>query len=813
MPRMFWGEQTAVLERVAAKDPLLEILRDVVAMIEKQADGMVCSLLLLDEEEQAIRESVTASLSSEYAKQLIGLEVGPHAGSCGAAAYLRKRVIVEDIATHPNWDAYRQFALPFGLKACWSSPIFSSTGRVLGTFAMYYYTVRTPTDEECRWVDAATHLAAVAIESDRDTSALKRSEARLRAIIERTPDVAIQWYDEEGRITFCNEASRRLFGWTDQAAIGKTLLELGFWTLAEEQRFAQTRAQAAADQLVPPTHFSFRHADGSDGYLLSTVFRIPVSRTEQCYVCMDVDLTDYRRMEAAVRANEVVRARIYDQVADSIFCLKVEPHEQYRFKSVNRAFLQAAGLSEENVVGRLVDEVLAPSSLALAKAKYAESINSRARVSWDEVTRGSDGLRYGEVAVSPVFDDARNCTHLVGTVHDVTERREAEHERRLIELQLQHSQRLQALGTLAGGIAHDFNNLLATIHLNLEMALESVTSGSKVALHLHEVKQAAQHATAMVKQIFAFGRQGEAPRDLLSLAPVVEEAVRLVSVTLKPTIRISTEFASDLPIVRSDSTQVHQAVLNLVTNAAQAIGEASGEIHVSLDAAFVRAEEHRDNADAEDGQYVRLTVRDTGAGMDANTQARAFEPFFTTKELGVGTGLGLSVVHGIVKSHRGFITLESKVGKGTCVCLFFPALTEPARTKKSEPVAPAKEGSLRILFVDDDEALVILARRAFTRLGHRITAHASSLAALEEFRVRADDFDVVVSDVMMPGLDGFALVRELRHIRPEIPVVLMSGVVRPEDERLARELNVSHVFEKPQSLHDLAKLVTRHMAP
>ncbi|MBK8171464.1 MAG: PAS domain S-box protein [Sandaracinaceae bacterium] len=808
---MFWGEQTAVLERVAAKDALAEILRDIVAMIEKQAEGMACSLLLLDDATQTFRTSITASLPNEYAIQLLGLEVGPHAGSCGAAAFLHKRVIVEDIATHPNWKPYRQTALAFGLKACWSTPIISSTGGVLGTFAMYYYTSRAPSPEECGWVDAATHLAAVAIESDRDTTALRQSEERLRAIIERTPDVAIQWYDDAGRVIFYNEASRRLFKWTERGAIGKTLLELGFWTVREEQRFAEARVQAAADQHVAPTQFAFARPDGSDGYLLSTVFRIPLSASEHCYVCMDVDLTEQHRMEASVRANEALRALIYDLVTDIIFYLEVDANQQYRFKSVNHAFLLANGLREDQVVGRLVDEVFAPASLALTKAKYAESIAARGRVSWEEVSRSETGLHYGHVSVSPVHDDAGKCTHLVGTVHDLTERRAAEHERREIEHHLLHSQRLQALGTLAGGIAHDFNNLLAAIHLNLDMALESVASDAKTTANLHEVKQAAQRATAMVKQIFAFGRQGEAPRELLSLQPVVEEAVRLVSVTLKPNVKLRTHFASDLPIVRSDSTQIHQVVVNLVTNAAQAIGDSPGEIDLRLESVFIAAGTRRDLPDADEGPYVQLTVQDTGAGMDMSTQKRVFEPFFTTKASGVGTGLGLSVVHGIVKNHGGFVTLQSEVGKGSTFSLFLPALTELATGKKSGPIEQVRKGSLRILFVDDDEALVILARRAFAHLGHRVTAYCSSQQALEDFRQRAQEFDVIVTDIKMPVLDGPALVRALRQIRPDVRVVLMSGALRPEDEAMAKELNVTRLFEKPQSLYDLAKLVTLYL--
>jgi PAS domain S-box-containing protein len=987
---MFWADQTAILERVAAGAPLGEILKDIIEMIERQAEGMSCSLLLMDDDGVTIRRGAAPTLPVEFMKHLDGLKIGPNAGSCGAAAHRRQRVVVEDISSHPYWEAYRDLALPFGLRACWSTPIFSAERDVLGTFAMYYGECRGPSDAEMAWVDAATHLAAIAIVSDRATkslrrsearakhlarlyamssaineaivrerdvarlyesacriavdhgmarlawiglidessqtavpvahagvaferacpihlnlgpahmacdpavesirkgfpfvcndiardpslywrdiavthalrscavfpmrnggvtagifviysecvgqfgdeetnvlatltediafavesaktaSALRRSEERLRSLIEHTPDVAIQWFNEAGRITFYNQASRRLFGWSEAGALGKSLFDLGFWSSSDELRFGKLREAAAAGGQVAPTQFPFRRVDGSDGFLLSTIFRIPLSDSEYSYVCMDVDLTEHHRMEAAVRAGETLRALIYDCVADVVFYVAVEGDGNYRFHSVNRAFLESTGLREHEVVGRLVDDVIPPSSLVLVKAKYAEAVATQRKVVWEEVSRYPSGVRYGEVTVGPIVDAEGKCTHLVGTVHDVTERRAAESERREIEARLHQTQRLQALGTLAGGIAHDFNNLLLAIHGNVDLLQEMLGAEHGAQEGLLEVKNAAVRATSMVRQILTFSRKDEPQCELLELRPVIEEALSLLSVAIKGGVKLRSDLAQSAPRVYGDSTQVHQTVVNLVTNAVHAIGDAPGVIEVRLDSCVVTPGGRSDAPDLAAGTYARVTVSDDGSGMDPMTLARVFEPFFTTKPSGEGTGLGLSVVHGIMKGHHGAVTVRSELRKGTTFELLFPV---PAAEQASAVIpsgAVERPLAQRILFVDEDEAVVFLARRAFSRLGHSISAHSSSAEALSEFKRQPAAYDVLVADMSTVQLDDAALVRELRGIRPDLQIVATTECIRPEDLPIARELGVQ-ILERPQSLDDLATLIAHHV--
>jgi PAS domain S-box-containing protein len=918
--------QRELLERIANGHSLSDVLDGIVRLIESQADGLLCSVLLLDAEYGCVRHGASPSLPLEYSKLLDGLPIGPTEGSCGAAAYCGEQVIVEDISVHPNWEKYRALALPFGLRACWSTPIFSPERKVLGTFAIYHHECRGPRAAELEWVNAATHLAAVAIlrerseeerrrlvqtlgdrvkeltllhrcsrlmQGGRETEheplrelvevlhetwmppelcearirwmgleiqtprfeqaswrleaplvaganrgaleiayyeerafsaeerdllasvagivsahlergqserALQQSEERLRAVVEHTPDVAIQWYDASGRILFCNRASERLFGWQPGQAIGKTLLELGFFDAREEEVFADCRRAAARGETLPPAEFRYRRLDGTIGVLLSTVFQIPFTKTESCYVCMDIDLTERRRMEEAVRAGETLRALIYSSVEDAIFYLSVEGQRRYRFRSANPAFLEATGLSENGVIGKLVDEVIPEPSLAFALEKYDEALRTGQRVTWEEVTRYSSGVRHGEVTVSPVFDAPGRAAHLVGTIHDVTARRAAEEERRRLEAELQQAQRLQSLGTLAAGIAHDFNNVLAAVQANAELALIDVEDGKECRERIMAVQQASRRATELVRRILTFSRQHVPRREMLDLRATVDEALELVKVTLPAEVALQRRFDA-IPLIEADPVQIHQVVMNLATNAAHALRGRRGSIEVGLSRCAFEADASMPSPDVHQGEYVRLTVRDDGCGMDDVTMKRVFDPYFTTKPEGEGTGLGLSTVHGIVRAHEGAISLASEVGVGTTFSLYFPATAKPS----PPPPAISPVGAGRILYVDDEEALVFLAKRALGRHGYRVTGYSDPVNALQEFRARPAEFDVLITDVSMPGLTGPALAEAVLAVRSDLPVIMLTGCVRDEDCEAAERLGIRHLVPKPLTVEELLR--------
>ena len=398
-------------------------------------------------------------------------------------------------------------------------------------------------------------------------------------------------------------------------------------------------------------------------------------------------------------------------------------------------------------------------------------------------------------------DAAGEPLRLIGVMLDITARKTAE------AAQLR-SQKLEALGTLAGGIAHDFNNILLAIGANAEIGLADAPPGDPVRECLAEIARASTRATDVVRQILAFSGPQDPRRRRLAPRSVVEEALRLLRATIPATVELRADFEPDLPAISADAGQIHQVIVNLATNAAAAIGSRSGRIDFRLDAADV-GELARSLPDLHEGRYVRLTVSDDGRGMDPETLECVFDPFFSTKPPGQGSGLGLAVVHGIVKSHGGAISVASEPGKGATFRLYFPAV----EGRVAEPPRPASEAAPRrhgrVLFIDDEDAVVRAAGRLFATIGYDATVFSDAARALEEFRSRPGDFDVVITDRSMPGVSGFALARDLLAVRPDVPILMTTGYVHPEDEEIARQIGVRELIPKPFSTEQLARALDR----
>ncbi|MGH8178901.1 MAG: PAS domain-containing protein [Steroidobacter sp.] len=398
-------------------------------------------------------------------------------------------------------------------------------------------------------------------------------------------------------------------------------------------------------------------------------------------------------------------------------------------------------------------------------------------------------------------DASGRMVRITGACMDITARRRVEESQR-------NSQKVEALGTLAGGIAHDFNNILLAITGNARLAMVDLPADHPVRGNLMEIDKASARATDLVQRILAFGRQSEPRREVMQLRPTIEEAVKLLRASLPAMIEIRSSFEANLPSVNADSTQIHQVIMNLITNSAHAIGDEAGVVTVSLDAVNV----HDSNSELRQlrpGTYVRLTVSDTGAGMDEATQARIFDPFFTTKPAGQGTGLGLSVVHGIMRSHEGAITVDSAPGQGAAFHLYFPAARPVLRDAPEAPREAVKGRGQRIMYVDDEEALVYLTTRMLQRLGYQVSGFTDPGKALQAFQQSPAGYDVVVTDLSMPGMSGFHFARALLDVRADIAVLMTSGYVRPQDRETARELGVRDLILKPDTIEELGHSLAR----
>ncbi len=365
---------------------------------------------------------------------------------------------------------------------------------------------------------------------------------------------------------------------------------------------------------------------------------------------------------------------------------------------------------------------------------------------------------------------------------ELSQRRHLEHERTEMLLQLQQSQKMEAIGTLAGGIAHDFNNILSAVVGFTELCLFDAEKGSMMSSNLQQVLSAALRAKELVRQILTFSRQSRPETRPVQIKSIINEALRLLRATLPASVEIASDIQSDVHVM-ADPTQLHQVVMNLCTNAGQAMVDEGGRLNVELRNIEI---DQRSSADYEDivpGYYVELTVTDNGSGMTEATLGRIFDPFFTTKEKGQGTGMGLAVVHGIVKSCKGDVSVSSQVGKGTDFRIILPCVDRIDTPQMIDP-STLPRGTERVLFVDDEPMQAELAKQILPPLGYQVTAMTDSAKALKVFADAPADFDVVITDMYMPKITGKSLAMEILRLRPEIPIILCSGysvdLVHPE---------------------------------
>jgi len=422
-----------------------------------------------------------------------------------------------------------------------------------------------------------------------------------------------------------------------------------------------------------------------------------------------------------------------------------------------------------------------------------------------------DGSMFPAEVSSRVLRDQNGVEWTVTWIHDITDRVEAERQRQAIEAQLRQSQRLEAVGTLAGGIAHDFNNILGAIVGHADLALHHVDANAPAVHNLEAVRRASYRARDLVRRILTFSQQSAGHHGVVVLRALVEEAVGLLRATIPASVEMSVTAEDAAPEVIADPTQIHQVVMNLCTNAWQAMEGQPGRIDLRLagvtigEDAAVRASELRP------GRYARLSVADTGRGMEADLLDRIFEPFFTTKAPGEGTGLGLSVVHGIVRAHGGAVEVRSEPGHGTAFAVYFPAADAPVTADDAVTArAPVRHGwGQHVLFLDDEDDLVQLAEEALVLHGYWVSGYTRATDALEALRADPGRFAVVVSDVSMPGTSGFDVAREVARLRPDLPVVLTSGHVTEELRTHAAGAGVRVVLGKPYELHALADIIDR----
>lgn len=509
----------------------------------------------------------------------------------------------------------------------------------------------------------------------------------------------------------------------------------------------------------------------------------------------DTAAQDLPDTASSARLSEAQLTAIINSSLDAIVCLD----EQLRITVFNRAaerlFQCAAPQALNHELGRFLPSVL----------DQIMAVGVNEQISLGEVQgQTAAGMPLPlEISVSCQRHDQGVVTTVFA--HDLS-------ARKIMESQLLESQKMQAMGTMAGGIAHDFNNILSAILGNVSLAQADLDEDNPAQESLSEIDSAARRARNLVRQILTFSRNDPPKRIPLTLMDAVRDAVRLLRVTLPPGIAIKVEGGSSAPMVMADTVQVEQALVNLCTNAIHATLPRTGTITILVDAMTLDASQ-AESLKLPPQRYAVLSVRDQGQGMDEQTLARIFEPFFTTKDVGQGTGLGLAVVHGVMRSHQGTVHVQSAPGHGSVFSLYFPAISQAVLEGIPVEVArqARKPAKLRghVMYVDDDNALVFLIQRALSRRGLKVSTFTNPQLAMAALRENPMDYDLLVTDYNMPGISGVAVLREASSIRADLPMALASGYVTPEIEREAHEAGARDLIHKPNDVDEMCESVAR----
>ena len=644
-------------------------------------------------------------------------------------------------------------------------------------------------------------LVAATLDGQRSSlRRLKVSEGKFRRLVDAAP-VPMMVSGGADDPVYVNPALAALVGSTNDRA--ETVDD--WWRRAfpdpayrmalrtESERRAAAGAEGSAS--TPPLPADILTVDGTICHVeLRTV------RAGEQQVTTLVDLTERVRATEGTRASEAEFRAIFERAAMPIALAGLDG----RPIKANPSLCAWLGYSAEELQAMRFVEITHPDDAHVGEELFAELVaGSRDSYQVEKRYRRKDGVIVrGRLTASIVRDRPGVLPYCIIVIEDVTERAQ-------LEAQLRQVQKLEALGTLAGGVAHDFNNILAALVGNLDLARHELGPDHRADVYLGEVQQASQRATDLVRRILTFSRRQEQERHAMALTPVVREVAALLRAVMPASVSLQEQIADELPLVLADGTQLHQVVMNLATNSVHAMRERGGTLTIALELVWVDGEVARHIPELRVGPHVRLTVTDTGHGMSSDTLDRVFEPFFTTKRAGEGTGLGLAVVHGIVRGHDGAIRVTSEQGRGTTFVVYLPVSVESPAAPQQAGVEVMQGGGARVLFVDDEPVLARLAERTLARYGYCATVLTRASDALLALRRDAQSFDVLVTDLTMPEMSGLELADEALRIRPDLPVLLAtgySGILTPDT---VRQRGLRGLLFKPFTPDSLARALAQ----
>ena len=625
----------------------------------------------------------------------------------------------------------------------------------------------------------------------RAEAALRDSEARYRELFENAHDI-IYTHDLQGNFTSLNKAAERVIGYSREEGLRMNIVQV----IAPESLALARQMNTSKLTGAPSTTYEVE-------VITKTGQRVPLEVSTRLVYAGDQpigvqgiarDITERQRAQAALRDSEERYRKLVEQAPDGI---AIHSQGTLIFINPTGAKLLAAA-HPDHLLGRSVFDFIPPACHNLARTRIQQVYDTGfAELIETQLVR-LDGYII-DVEVTGIATTYQEQPAVQVVIRDITARKR-------LEAQLRQAQKMEAIGTLAGGVAHDFNNILAALLGYTELALLDMSESSTAWQNLQRVLIAGHRAKKLIRQILTFSRQSEQERKPVQLSLLVKETLSLLRASLPSTIEIQQQITAAADTVWADPTQMHQVLMNLGMNAAHAMRDTGGVLEVCLAPVEVTATFAAAHPRLRSGPCVRLTVRDTGQGIIPEALERIFDPFFTTKELHEGTGLGLAVVHGIVTSHDGAITVASTPGQGTIFEIYLSRIEE-ASADTAYLDAPIPGSGEHVLFVDDEVVLAQLGREMLEHLGYTVTAHTSSIEALEAFRAAPQRFDLVITDQTMPTMTGETLARELRRLRLDIPIILCTGFSHTMTAEKAQAIRLNAFLMKPLTARELARVI------
>ncbi len=635
----------------------------------------------------------------------------------------------------------------------------------------------------------------------RDITELKDREESLKRqsrILEQVHD-SIVTTDMEGLITGWNRGAETLHGFSAKEVLGRSVsslfsdehksmfVDIVLKELADENEYNLETPMVHKSGGIFWAHLSLSILRGLDGEPIGTIGYA-------------VDTSERKKADEAIRESEERFRALFENAADAFFLSDING----RFIDINQVACDNLGYTREELLELSIPEVdLNYDSNEVAAIQNGFDQNESKTI--ESFHKRKDGSTFPvEVRIRPFGPDQRPM--ILALARDITDRKNAEEEKEKLETQLRQSHKMEALGTLAGGIAHEFNNILGIIVGNTELAMGGVPEWNTAHYNLEEIHTASLRARDIVKQILAFSRQTKHELKPVKIRSLIDDSIKFARSSIPTNIEIQKDISAKLDTINGDPTQINQILLNLCTNAAHAMQNNGGILKIRLENVDLDENTVKKYDGLNSGNHVKLTVSDTGHGIEKKKIEHIFDPFFTTKEVGEGSGMGLSVVHGIVKEHKGSITVQSEAGKGTTFHVLFPVIEEQAQPEP-ESRDPLLKGHERILFVDDEKTLVLATKNNLEGMGYEVVAKRDPIKALGVFKEQPDEFDLVITDMTMPNMTGDRLASEIMKIRTNTPIIVCTGHSDRMSENRAKEMGIRGYVMKPYLSSEIAMTI------